>query len=595
MQLYPYQEQGVSHLLSMPFGKPHALLADAPGTGKTPMSISAAKAAGCKGGVILCPAIIKPQWQTQMHKWGLADPDEVQIAYGYDYQLSKAPWLVLNYDLVRQPAIFRQINQRKWHTLIMDEAQRLKGLDTQQSLAVFHKDYGIGNVCYWKWALSGTIVPNRPLELFPLLYSMVRECLKPYDSERGYINRFCGGLAMDGRGASNEAELAERIRPYMLSRTLESVGHQLPPYIENEVFLDVPFDLHPDWGGAGFMPEPTERRLVAEAKAPFVADYISDRLESGVDKIVVFTYHENVIEGLARLLGKYNPALIYGGVSSAERLLAIARFTNDAACRIIMLQIASAGEGLDGLQYVASECVEAEPEWSPGREDQAIARLLRLGQTRPVIVSKLFAKSSYEDRIRGSNLRKRKSIEIITRPNGEEIPMSLETEIKKLTEAVTKNNELLAASLAKSNGEVIATVPNLQTLSALAGAGAAPAAIPAANVVPATSNVVALPNVPTLPAPAPAPVAMGAAVPAPAPLASAPMAAPSAIPAGGGSGDMTVEQFQEAVFAPFKALGNAGVPKLQAYMAQQGVQQLAQVPPANFANFLAGAQAAALA
>lgn len=578
MQLYPYQEQGVSHLLSMPFSKPHALLADAPGTGKTPMSITAAKTASCKGGIILCPAIIKPQWLTQMHKWGLADPEEVQIAYGYDYKLTKAPWLVLNYDLVRQPEIFKQINEREWDALFMDEAQRLKGLNTQQSLAVFHKDYGIANHCYWKWALSGTIVPNRPIELFPLLFTMVRECLKPYDNERGFVNRFCGGIAMDGRGASNETELAERIRPYMLSRTLESVGHQMPPLIENEVFIDVPFDLHPDWAGSGFMQDATERRLVAEAKAPFVADYISDRLESGVDKIVVFTYHENVINGLARLLDKYNPALIYGGVNASNRLLAIERFTNDAACRVFLGQIGSMGEGLDRLQYVASECVEAEPEWSPGREDQAIARLMRLGQTRPVIVSKLFAKSSYEDRIRGSNLRKRRSIEIITKPNGGDIHMSLESDVKKLTEAinaVAPALQAIAASLAKSNGEAPAqTAFAPPALVLVPAAQAAPVAPPVAPV--AAPPAVTLPNLPTLPAPA-------GVVAAPAVTVPAPAAAPA-------TGEIaTLEQFQEAVFAPFKAQGNAGIPKLTAFMQANGVQQLAQVPQANWASFLAGA------
>lgn len=189
--------------------------------------------------------------------------------------------------------------------------------------------------------------------------------------------------------------------------------------------------------------------------------------------------------------------------------------------------------------------------------------------------------------------------------------MSLENELKKNTEALIAHGQILQAYLAKSNGEVAQTpaVPNLSagivaapspaiapaTVTAPVGAPvtvpAAALTAPAAPAIP--NNVVPLPN--ALPA-VPATAAPVAAAPGIVPSASVPSAAPSATPVG--QVGMTREQFADAFMAPFKNLGgdaNAAVAKARAYMQSKGVNQLAEVPEAAFADFLAGAQMAALA
>lgn len=598
MQMYPYQVKGVEHLLSNPFGRPHALLADAPGTGKTIMDIEANKAANCTTGIILCPAIIKEQWRRQMVKWGLCAEDEVQVLYGLDAQLDKSPWKILNYALVREPAIRKQLMERKWHSLNIDEGHNLKGHDSQQTAAVLHRTQGIANNCYYKWVFSGSIVPNRPVELYPILKTLAPEVIAPYDSWSAYISRYCGGAALAGRGASNIKELTARLQPFMLRRELQDVWAECPPVIDNVVWLDVPYQLHPEWQGSGFMMEATERRVVAEAKIPYIVAYLKERLDSGVDKIVCFAYHRRVIDQIELELKHFNPVKIYGGMGQAKREANLARFTNDASCGVMLLQIASGGEGLDGLQHVAREYVRAEPEWSPGREDQAGRRILRLGQKRTVISTQLLASNSYEETIYYSNQRKRKVIDVVLKPNGGNFCMSLEANVERvaialeafvpvaklITDALNAGQALQQMQIAQQPQQTFAPPVEAQIAAA-----AAPVAAPPLPVAP--------PAIATAPAPLAA-AAAPAITPAALPVAAAVQAAPvaTALPVGAtapvASVGMTNEEFQAKVVETLKPLGQAGWQKCKTTMeswAAQGIGSggLTTIPAEHYQNFLA--------
>lgn len=568
MILRPYQEKGVEHLLSRPFGRPHALLADSPGTGKTVMAIEAAKQANCKHGIILVPAIIKEQWARQMVTWGLCQPDEIQTVYGLDAEIDNRPWVIVNYDIIRDKHVkiaegvfkkernrnHKKLFERNWHTLIMDEAHRLKNHDASQTHAVLHQTKGLALKCYWKWPLSGSIVPNRPMELYALLRALAPEVIHPYDTLEKFWERYCGGQYLAGRGASHIEELTERLQPFMLRRELRDVWGDCPDILENVTWLDVPYQDHPEWLGSDFMFEGTERRVVAEAKIPYIVAYLKERLDAGINKIVCFTYHTKVIEQCAAQLTKYNPLKIYGGVTSKKREEYLARFQSDPDSRVFLLQIASGGEGVDGLQHVASELVEAEPEWSPGREDQAIDRLRRLGQKYPVILTKLYAKNSYEETIYWSNQRKRDVIDVILKPNGGTFIMSVDSRLE---------------SIDKSNQEIVGLLKQL-----VAASGAAPVAQqPTQNFAP--------PAAPALPVPTPP------AAPSVPPVASAPPAPITPPPPAPVAGDPERDAFSKQVVALLSPYGETqGSAMVSALNTAFKVEKLALVPKEHFQLYL---------
>jgi SWI/SNF-related matrix-associated actin-dependent regulator 1 of chromatin subfamily A len=529
-QLWDYQEKGVLHLLSQPFGRPHALLADEQGTGKTGQAIEAAKLANCSTATILCPSVIKEQWRREIVRWGWAADDQIQTVYGLDAEIDNRPIVICNYDIIRDTKKNnkdgtttkissrnkKRLSERRNHLLILDECHRLKNHTSAQSKAVLG-DKGISVNCYYKFALSGSVVPNRPAELYPLLRACAPEVMGAYGDWEGFKNYYCGGPWADGKGASNVDELTERLQPFMLRRSLADVWHEMPETFENVQWVDVPFQYHPEWIGESFMELGTVRRVVAEAKIPQLVQYLQMRFAGGSDKIVMFTYHRAVTEGVADQMHAMNPLKIYGGITNNKRDANLRKFIEDPHHKLLCMQIMSGGEGVDGLQHVTSELVLAEPEWSPGREDQAIARLRRRGQTKPILLTKLYAKNSYEEAIYWSNQDKREVIEIILKPNGGIFHTMAKTSSNTNGGILESINDKLDAILAALSG---GAAPNVQP-SAPAQSFAPPLPPPIPTSPPS------LPAMPSLPAP---PAATAPPAP-PAPPALSVVPAPPTPPA----------------------------------------------------------------
>ncbi|KAL6651981.1 hypothetical protein ACP70R_010906 [Stipagrostis hirtigluma subsp. patula] len=64
-----------------------------------------------------------------------------------------------------------------------------------------------------------------------------------------------------------------------------------------------------------------------------------------------------------------------------------------------------------GLNMVAAcHVIMLDPWWNPSAEDQAVDRAHRIGQTRPVTVSRLTIKDTVEDRILLLQEEKRKMV-----------------------------------------------------------------------------------------------------------------------------------------------------------------------------------------
>lgn len=72
-----------------------------------------------------------------------------------------------------------------------------------------------------------------------------------------------------------------------------------------------------------------------------------------------------------------------GSETPAAKAESIRRFLRGDS-RVLIMSLRS-GAGIDGLQEVCSTIVFGELDWSPGVHRQAIGRLGRPGQTRPVI------------------------------------------------------------------------------------------------------------------------------------------------------------------------------------------------------------------
>jgi SNF2 family DNA or RNA helicase len=88
---------------------------------------------------------------------------------------------------------------------------------------------------------------------------------------------------------------------------------------------------------------------------------------------------------------------IDGRVQSTKRSHAIQRLHDDPSIRVILITIAC---GACGLDLTAASTVHLlEPQWNPSLEDQALARVHRLGQIRPVTTIRYVMEDSFEEHI----------------------------------------------------------------------------------------------------------------------------------------------------------------------------------------------------
>lgn len=86
---------------------------------------------------------------------------------------------------------------------------------------------------------------------------------------------------------------------------------------------------------------------------------------------------------------------IDGKLNSNKRDQAIADFTNDPTCSVLLASLSVCSVGLNLV--AANQVVLCDSWWAPAIEDQAVDRVYRLGQTRETTVWRLVMEGSIED------------------------------------------------------------------------------------------------------------------------------------------------------------------------------------------------------
>lgn len=430
LKLYPYQEQGAAFLTS----RYHALLADEMGLGKTAQVIEALDRVNAQSVVIICPASVRIHWAREFAKWSNLNR-RIGVLKDGKSQIPPHPCVIItSYNLLLNNRTLKRLGVSLIDAVVIDEAHYLKNTTAKRTKLILGKSSFLHKARY-KWALTGTPVPNRPSEFYPLLYTMAPECIEPYLSWRAYGERYCAGFSnwqgFNAKGASNTEELRERVKTYMLRRELKDVEHQLPDKIESIIEMEVP-------GAAELTANEylsTARRLLAEAKVPQASEHIKD-IVADVGKVVVFAHHRNVIDALNSALSEANPRILYGGMSMESKQRSIDDFINDESVGVFIAQTGAGGTGVDGLQKVCHHIVFVELDWSPGVMDQAIGRLVRTGQKNgTVVVHYLAVADSLDTQMDQTLAKKRHVINKIVKSEGVFF-MTLESTLERIAIAL---------------------------------------------------------------------------------------------------------------------------------------------------------------
>ncbi|KAH6975002.1 SNF2 family N-terminal domain-containing protein [Ilyonectria sp. MPI-CAGE-AT-0026] len=124
-------------------------------------------------------------------------------------------------------------------------------------------------------------------------------------------------------------------------------------------------------------------------------------------KSLVFSYWTSTLDLLEGFLQERQIRFlrIDGRVTYSERLGDLALFSQNPEIAVLLMSI---GTGSVGLNLTVANYVHlVEPQWNPSVEEQAVARAVRIGQTRPVTVMRYITKGTVEENI--LSLQKKKS------------------------------------------------------------------------------------------------------------------------------------------------------------------------------------------
>ncbi len=423
--LFPYQVEGAEWLA----GKKHALLADPMGLGKSAQAIRACDAVRAQTILVLCPASVRENWRREFNKFAITGR-KIVVLFDKHAQPQIGAVNVASYDGATGP-LREKLMALKYDVVIADEAHFCKTMTSKRTKALFgfKKDKGYVHRAERVWLLSGTPAPNNPFELYPMCRVLFGDsflkdgkAMNKWD----FIGRFCTtidrGFGQTITGGKNLQELKMRLQPYVLRREkqsrppiidvlpLSADALVLPPDLEElAASVEEALDL---WGDplraiqATYDHIAALRRALGLAKVAPLAEWVIDQLDSGLEKIVIFAYHTDVLAGLAKALSKVSQiAYIDGSTPATKRDHEVQFFRNHPECKVFIGQMQAAGTGVDGLQ-VAEQMVLAEYSWVPAENEQAIGRIDRTGQKGNPLIRYAVVAGSLDERIAAVASRK---------------------------------------------------------------------------------------------------------------------------------------------------------------------------------------------
>ena len=408
-ELRHYQEDGVAWLRFLAKAGLGALLADDMGLGKTLQALCALETPA----LVVCPTSVLPNWVQEAEKFrpGLRRC----LFHGPARQLDPdADVVFTSYALLRLDS---SLTDREWNTVVLDEAQAIKNPSSQTARAAFDVK------AKFRIAMTGTPVENRLDELWSQVHFTNPGLLGGRsDFEAQYARPIASG------DSEIAGRLRSRLRPFVLRRRKREVAPELPERQEivlrcelgeeqRSVYDAVRAATLPEvvaqlreGGGVMAALEALLRLRQAcchaallpgrEAESSAKLDLLVERLENAVadsHKALVFSQWTSFLDLVEAPLRDRDLAFTRLDGSTRDRGGVVADFSRDDGPPILLLSLRAGGTGLN--LTAADHVFLLEPWWNPAVEDQAADRAHRIGQTRPVLVQRLIARDTVEERI----------------------------------------------------------------------------------------------------------------------------------------------------------------------------------------------------
>ena len=432
-ELRPYQLAGFRWLSLLWQTGLGGILADDMGLGKTLQALALVTHARSQGAgpfLVVAPTSVVSAWQDEAVRHAPAlevrTVTSVEKRRGFPLAelVAEADVVVTSYTLLRLEA--EQYAAVPWGGMVLDEAQAIKNHQGKTYQAVRRIE------APFRLAMTGTPFENRLLELWALL-SVVAPGLYPWPQ------KFAQVVAHPVERRGDEKALARfraRIAPFLLRRTKEVVAQDLPPKQEQVLRVELGgqhrrlYDTHLQrerqkilglvddfqrnriaiFGSltrlrqlslhAGLL---DERHLpVTSAKIDVLMEHLRELADEG-HRALVFSSFTTFLGLVRQRLQVEGLGASYLDGRTRNRAAVIDRFrSGDDPVFLISLKAGGVGLTLTEADYV----FVLDPWWNPATEAQAVDRVHRIGQERPVFVYRLISADTIEEKVMALKERK---------------------------------------------------------------------------------------------------------------------------------------------------------------------------------------------
>jgi len=323
--------------------------------------------------------------------------------------------------------------KKSFHYVILDESQNIKNANTNRAKYIFELQ--------WKYrlALSGTPIENNIMEL-----RSVFNFLMPWFlwTQNSFKERY---LKWD---KSNLNFLSAKIKPFILRRTKENVLKDLPPKVEETIFLqmqdkqkefytrlkktyknEIIQKIDTDgFNKSQFMVLDAMLKLRQVCLMPKLVKlqwnnitesiklkYIKENVDEMIQKwhnLLIFSQFTWFLKYIKEILDNKNISYNYldGQTRPKDRQKLVKSF-NAWEVNVFVISLKA---WWTGLNLVAADYVlHLDPRRNPAVEAQATDRAHRIGQTKTVFVQKLIVKDSIEEKILQLQSQKKKLVDDI--------------------------------------------------------------------------------------------------------------------------------------------------------------------------------------
>jgi len=434
-QLRPYQRAGFSWLAFLYDNGLGGVLADDMGLGKTLQAIAlmchAAETGRARAPfLVVAPTSVVPNWAAECRRFApslrVVAVTETAPRRGQSLveAVAAADVVVTSYTLFRLE--HDDYLGLDWSGLVLDEAQFVKNHQTRA--------YRCARTLPtpFKLAITGTPMENHLMELWSLL-SITAPGLFP--TPRAFEEHYRTPIERHG-DSDRLARLRRRVRPLLVRRTKEQVLADLPAKQEQVMELELNprhrrvyqthlqrerqkvLGLLDDLDGNRFeifrsltllrqasldvgLVDPAHT-AIPSTKLDLLVEQVTEVAREG-HRTLVFSQFTRFLDLARRRLEAAGLGCCYLDGSTRNRAEVIAEFKTGTA-PVFLISLKAGGFGLNLTE--ADYCIVLDPWWNPAAEAQAVDRLHRIGQRRNVMVYRLVATGTIEEKVMALKAKK---------------------------------------------------------------------------------------------------------------------------------------------------------------------------------------------